>query len=156
MTPADVDAVLGIEQAVQTYPWTRGNFMDALTNGYLSCVDEDNGGICGYAILMPVIDEAELLNIAVAPGQQRRGLGRALLREMLEVAQKNGLRRVYLEVRPSNGAAIALYRSAGFAVIGVRRGYYPNDRGNEDALVMACELQRHSPLPLAGEGRGRG
>ena len=141
MTQDDVDAVLAIEQAVQRFPWTRGNFADALNSGYLCCVDETKEcGIRGYAILMPAADEAELLNIGVAQAEQRKGLGRAMLAEMLSVARARQLRRVFLEVRPSNVAAIALYRSAGFSEIGIRRGYYQNAHGSEDALVMACEL----------------
>lgn len=141
MTPDDVDAVLAVEQAVQRFPWTRGNFVDALDSGYLCRVDEtENSGIRGYAILMPAMDEAELLTIGVAAAQQRKGLGRAMLAEMLDMARARNMRRVFLEVRPSNIAAIALYRSAGFREIGVRRGYYQNANGSEDALVMACEL----------------
>lgn len=140
MTPADVDAVLAIEQAVQAYPWTRGNFMDALSNGYVCRVDEENGEIRGYAVLMPVLDEAELLNIGVAVGQQRKGLGRMMLSEILALARARNLRRVFLEVRASNTAALALYRSSGFSGIGVRRGYYQNTNGSEDAITMACEL----------------
>lgn len=155
MTLADVAAVLPIEQAVQRFPWTCGNFSDSLANGHLCRVDETEDGIRGYAILMPVVDEAELLTIGVAAAQQRKGLGRALLLEMLEVARAKNMRRVLLEVRPSNLAAIALYRSAGFSEIGVRRAYYQDANGSEDALVMACELGI-SPLPLAGDGQGRG
>ncbi len=141
MTQADVDAVFAIEQAVQRFPWTRGNFSDALNSGYLCRVDEaESGGIRGYAILMPAADEAELLNIGVAAAQQRKGLGRAILSEILNLAHAKQLRRVFLEVRRSNVAAIALYRSAGFSEIGVRHGYYRSADGSEDALVMACEL----------------
>ena len=168
MTQADVDAVLGIERAVQAYPWTRGNFTDALTHGYVCRVDaeellikplaiplasqnttakrlvmaghpEQGGEIRGYAVLMPVLEEAELLNIGVAAGQQRKGLGRAMLREILEIARAKNMRRVFLEVRSSNVAAIALYRSVGFTEIGVRRGYYQNASGSEDAITMACK-----------------
>jgi len=141
MTQDDVDEVLAIEQAVQRFPWTRGNFADALNSGYLCRVDEtEEGGIRGYAILMPAADEAELLNIGVAAAQQRRGLGRAMLAEMLNMARGRNMKRVLLEVRPSNLAAIALYRSAGFSQIGMRCSYYQNANGSEDALVMACEL----------------
>ena len=141
MTQDDVDTVLAIEQTVQRFPWTRGNFADALNSGYLCCVDEtESGGIRGYAILMPAADEAELLNIGVAAAQQRKGLGRAMLAEMLNVAHDRNMKRVFLEVRSSNVAAIALYRSAGFSGIGMRRDYYQNANGSEDALVMACEL----------------
>jgi ribosomal-protein-alanine N-acetyltransferase len=145
MTLEDLDAVFAIEQTVQAYPWTRGNFADALQNGYFCSVDETHGEIRGYAVLMPVVDEAELLNIGVAADQQRKGLGRAMLLEMLDIAREKNIRRVFLEVRASNAAALALYRSAGFADIGLRRGYYRNAGGNEDAITMACELP--SPPP---------
>ena len=141
MTQADVDEVMRIELAVQAYPWTRGNFIDAHNSGYVCCLDDADGEIRGYAILMPLPEEAELLNIGVAAGRQRKGLGRAMLREMLETARKKNMRRVFLEVRTSNAAAIALYRSVGFVEIGVRRGYYQNDNGSEDALVMACNFK---------------
>jgi len=140
MTPEDVDAVLAIEQAVQAYPWTRGNFTDALANGYLCRVDEQQDEIRGYAILRPVLDEAELLSIGVAAGQQRNGRGRAMLLEMLDLACEINMLRVFLEVRASNAAALALYRSSGFGQIGVRRDYYKNASGSEDAITMACEL----------------
>jgi len=145
MTPGDVDAVFAIEQAVQRFPWTRGNFADALNSGYLCRVDEtEGGGIRGYAILMPMAGEAELLSIGVAAVQQRMGLGRAMLSEMLNVARDRNMKRVFLEVRSSNIAAIALYRSAGFSEIGLRRGYYQSANGSEDAITMACDLMGES------------
>lgn len=156
MTLSDVDEVLRIEQAVQAYPWSRGNFVDAVSHGYICRVAEACDEIRGYAILMPVLQEAELLNIGVAAAQQRKGLGRAMLLEMLEVACGKNMLRVFLEVRSSNAAAIALYRSAGFNEIGVRHGYYQNANGSEDAITMACDLTQLAPLPLAGEGEGRG
>jgi len=140
MVPADIDAVFAIEQAVQAYPWTRGNFSDALQNGYFCRVDESGDEIRGYAVLMPVMDEAELLNIGVAADQQRKGVGRAMLLEMLDMACGKNMIRVYLEVRASNTAALALYRSAGFVEIGLRKGYYRNAGGGGDAITMACRL----------------
>lgn len=140
MTMDDVDGVLSIEQAVQAYPWTRGNFVDALDNGYVCRVDEADCEIRGYAVLMPLIDEGELLNIGVAAGKQRKGLGRAMLLEMLDLACERNMLRVFLEVRSSNSAALALYRSSGFGEVGVRRDYYKNASGSEDAITMACEL----------------
>jgi ribosomal-protein-alanine N-acetyltransferase len=141
MTLEDLDAVFAIEQTVQVYPWTRGNFADALSNEYVCCVDESDGEIRGYAVMMPLLDEAELLSVGVAAGQQRKGLGRAMLREMLDVAREKNIRRVFLEVRASNAAALALYRSAGFVEIGLRRDYYRNAGGYEDAITMACDLK---------------
>jgi [ribosomal protein S18]-alanine N-acetyltransferase len=149
MISADIDAVLAIEQEVQAYPWTRGNFIDALSYGYVCRVDaeelvaghpEQGEEIRGYAVLRPVLDEAELLNIGVAAGHQRKGLGRAMLREMLELARTRNMHRVFLEVRPSNTAALALYRRNGFGEIGVRRGYYQNANGSEDAITMAYDF----------------
>lgn len=144
MTQADVDAVLAIEQAVQRFPWTRGNFIDALDSGYVCRIDDEGGEIRAYAILIPVLEEAELLNIGVVAGWQRKGLGRAMLCAMLEEACERNMRRVFLEVRSSNAAAIALYRSAGFSEIGLRRAYYQNANGSEDAITMACELRGES------------
>lgn len=142
MTIADVDAVLTIEQTVQAYPWTRGNFCDALESGYLCYVEETSEGmVAGYAVLMPGVDEAELLNMAVATVHQRKGLGSAMLIAMLKMANDMGLSRVLLEVRASNLAAMALYRSAGFKEVSVRRAYYRNANGSEDAIVMAFDVR---------------
>lgn len=140
MTPLDVDAVLDIEQTVQAYPWTRGNFSDTLASGYVCRVFEQDDAIRGYAVLLPLPDEAELLTIGVAAAEQGKGLGRALLQDMFELARSRKLQRVLLEVRASNVAALALYRSVGFAEIGVRRGYYRNGNLSEDAIMMACDL----------------
>ena len=140
MSLADVDAVLAIEQTVQPYPWTRGNFSDALSGGYRCVVDEIQNEIVSYAVLMPVLDEAELLTIGVAAGRQRQGLGRTMLAAQMRWAKTNNMRRIFLEVRVSNLPAIALYRKTGFIEIGARRGYYRNVQGCEDALVMACGL----------------
>jgi ribosomal-protein-alanine N-acetyltransferase len=146
MTLSDVAAVCAIEQQVQSQPWTQGNFSDALRSGYRCVVDEIATEIVSYAVLMPVVDEAELLTIAVAPSQQRKGLGGLMLRAIIASAEAQELRKIFLEVRVSNAGAIALYRASGFVEIGLRRGYYQNAEGREDALLMACEL--------IGEARG--
>jgi ribosomal-protein-alanine acetyltransferase len=153
MTTADLDAVLAIEQAVQHYPWTRGNFCDALNSGYLCCVEEVAGEPGAYAVLMPGVDEAELLIIGVAAAHQRKGMGGAMLSAMLEAASARQMPRVFLEVRASNLAAIALYRRAGFLEIGVRRDYYRDANGSEDALVMAWDT-KSSGTRLTGEQNG--
>jgi ribosomal-protein-alanine N-acetyltransferase len=140
MTLADVDDVVTIEQKLQHFPWSRENFNDAVSNGYLCYVDESPDMLRGYAILMPLIDEMELLNITVAKSQQRKGLGREMLKEMLRVASTLEMKRMFLEVRISNSAAISLYESVGFCTIGKRCNYYQSNNGSEDALVMACEL----------------
>ena len=141
MTTADLDAVLGIEQQVHSHPWTRGMFSDSLANGYICKVYEDGKEIVGYAVLMPALDEVHLLDICIACTFQRQGLGKKLLGEMLALALVHKFGRMILEVRRSNFAASALYRNAGFAEIGVRRGYYPAANEREDAIVMEYKLQ---------------
>ena len=140
MNLADVDAVMRIEQDVHAHPWTRGNFTDALNSGCVCKVYETDGEMLGYVVLMPAVDEAQLLDISIAAAHQRKGLGRKLLEETMKIARGVNMRRVLLEVRPSNVAALELYRAAGFSQIGLRRGYYPKDNGREDAIVMECIL----------------
>lgn len=140
MTGADLDAVLRIERAVHAHPWTLGNFSDALRSRYQCKVFEADGTMLGYAVLMLAVDESELLDIAIDAGLQRRGWGRKLLEELMVLARHHGKHRMVLEVRASNAPAIALYRKAGFADIGLRRDYYPAENGREDAILMGREL----------------
>ncbi len=140
MSDADLEAVLRIEQQVHAYPWTRGNFADALRSGYLCKVAEQGHAMLGYAVMMRAVDEAELLDIAIAAQHQRQGWGMCLLQEILALARRLGLRRMVLEVRATNLAAIGLYRRAGFGNIGLRRDYYPAPGGREDAILMGHEL----------------
>lgn len=136
----DVEPVMKIEQRVHRHPWTHGNFTDALNSGYIGRIAELDGSMVGYAVMMPALDEAHLLTIGVDTEHQRKGLGSELLQEMKELAHAAGMQRIILEVRPSNAAALALYRNNGFREIGVRRDYYAADSGREDAIVMELEL----------------
>lgn len=140
MRASDIGTVLCIEQQIHAHPWTLGNFSDALASGYLCKVSEQDGVVMGYAVLMHGVDDAELLDIGIALPYQRQGLGRGLLKEMLSLARELGKQRVVLEVRASNIPAIALYRSMGFAEIGLRRDYYVVADGREDAILMGREL----------------
>ena len=140
MTADDLDAVSLIEQQIHAHPWTRGNFSDALSSGYVCKLAELDSRLIGYAVLMPGVDEAELLDIGIAALHQRRGYGRAVLAAMLVTAVGLGKQRVVLEVRASNASAIALYRAQGFVQIGLRRDYYPAQNGREDAILMGREL----------------
>lgn len=140
MTPADIAAVLAIETRVQAFPWTRGNFDDALASGYVGWVAREGGVVVGFAVLMHAVDEIHLLVIGIAPECQRQGRGRALFDFVAGQAREAGMTRMLLEVRPSNLPAIAFYRQAGFTEIGRRRGYYPAETRREDAIVMAKNL----------------
>jgi len=136
MSEPDLDAVMAIESAVYTHPWTRGNFVDSLAAGYPCWVMQCAGAIGGYCVIAIAAQEAHLLNLSIAGGWQRQGLGSMLLQFAIDRAREAGGRRVFLEVRVSNLAARALYARAGFREIGVRRHYYPALDGREDALVL--------------------
>ena len=140
MQMADLDAVMVIEPTIYTHPWTRGNFSDSINSGYSAWVLEANQTIIGYALLMMVLDEAHLLNLSVAKQQQKQGLGRYLLEHMLLIAKNHKAANMFLEVRPSNISAIALYENMGFCEMAVRRGYYPALDGREDAVLMGLAL----------------
>jgi ribosomal-protein-alanine acetyltransferase len=140
MTEVDIDAVLAIEERVQAYPWTRGNFSDALEAGYAGWVAREGDAVVGFAVLMRAVDEIHLLVIGITPPCQRAGRGRALLEFTMSQAREAGMTRMLLEVRPSNSSAIVFYQHAGFVEIGRRRGYYPASTGREDAIVMAKDL----------------
>jgi ribosomal-protein-alanine N-acetyltransferase len=141
MTAADLDAIVAVENAVYPHPWTPGNFADSIAAGYHCWVVECGGEIAGYTVVMVAAGEAHLLNLSVAAPWQRRGVGRELLSFVLKLARDCGVKNLFLEVRPSNRAAIALYAAAGFSSIGARRGYYPAGDAREDAVVMQLELR---------------
>ena len=140
MREQDLDAVIAIEHSAYPFPWTQGIFRDCLRVGYPAWVLHDDGGIIGYGVLSIAADEAHLLNICIDPRMQGRGYGRRLLRSLLRIAREGGAQRIFLEVRPSNPQAVALYQDEGFNEIGRRPRYYPAYRGREDAIVMALEL----------------
>ena len=144
MTPAVLDEVLAVERAAYPHPWTRGNFVDSLAAGYEAELRRDaaaGGALLGYWVALAGVGELHLLNLTVVPAQQRRGLGRALLARVVERARALGMASVWLEVRPSNAPALALYERCGMRLAGRRRGYYPAAGGaREDALVMKLGL----------------
>ncbi|WP_261997656.1 ribosomal protein S18-alanine N-acetyltransferase [Stenotrophomonas sp. Ste96] len=137
---SDLNAVMAIEVRGYPYPWTRGIFQDCLRAGYPGLAMEEDGLLMGYGLLSIAADEAHILNICVDSLCQSRGHGRHLLRALVKLARDHGAHRVFLEVRPSNTPAVALYHSEGFNEIGRRPRYYPAREGREDALVMAIEL----------------
>ncbi|MDR2208931.1 MAG: ribosomal protein S18-alanine N-acetyltransferase [Azoarcus sp.] len=139
MTEDELDWVVEQEASLHRFPWSRGNFTDSLAAGHACWLMLDAGASVGYAVVLDVLDEAHLLNISVVRAAQRRGLGSRLLEHLISTAWEKGLRQFFLEVRPSNLSAIALYRRAGFVEIARRRGYYPSPEGREDAIVMRLE-----------------
>jgi ribosomal-protein-alanine N-acetyltransferase len=136
----DLDRIMEIEPKIYSHPWSRGNFADSLHAGYSCWVYESEGEVAGYAVMMSVLDEAHLLNISIAGERQGQGLGRALLNHLVDTARRHGATMMFLEVRPSNKNAIALYESMGFNEFSIRKGYYPAHNGREDAILMGLAL----------------
>jgi ribosomal-protein-alanine N-acetyltransferase len=140
MRVEDLDAVSALENLSYEFPWSAGIFGDCLKAGHpcwVLCVD---GVVAGYGILSTGAGEAHVLNLCIGPAYRGRGLGRHLLGRLLDIARWNGAERIFLEVRPSNPLAKALYESVGFREIGRRPRYYPARHGREDAIVMALDI----------------
>jgi ribosomal-protein-alanine N-acetyltransferase len=140
----DLDVLHGIERASFSDPWSRGAFAQALaapevrilvaTAATEPVVGDGRAPVLGYLVLRVAADEAEILNVAVTPAARGTGVGRALVRHGLHVAAEAGALATFLEVRPSNAPALALYASFGFVTVGQRRRYYRTPV--EDALVL--------------------
>lgn len=142
--PADLEAMLRIDGLTSMVPWSRDrlaasceNSLPGVSRALTVWQDEC---LAGFLVYSRVVDEISILNVAVDPAQRGRGRGRALLRGLLDIARRYGVRRLLLEVRRSNVPAIALYQRVGFTIDGVRRAYYPIAGGAEDALLMSCSV----------------
>lgn len=142
MVVADIDEVCALETSVYPHPWSRGNFIDSLSSGYHAWTLRDEAGtLVGYFLLMGVVDEAHLLNVAVCAPRQRQGLGRYLIDKVVACARGLSMDSILLEVRPSNLRALKVYEKYGFKEIGRRKNYYPAHNGQrEDAIVMRLSL----------------
>jgi ribosomal-protein-alanine N-acetyltransferase len=155
MSLEHLGAVLAIERRAYEFPWTEGNFRDSLHTGYSSWVLLDGDVVQGYSLMSMAAGEAQILNICVTPARRREGLARQLIEHLLLIARAAQMERMYLEVRPSNTAALKLYAAYGFDLVGRRRHYYRTVSGNEDALVLARDIGdiNHPPHhgPAAGE-----
>jgi ribosomal-protein-alanine N-acetyltransferase len=129
-----------VEVGAYPFPWTDGIFRDCIRVGYDCWVLELEGAVVGHAVLAIAAGEAHLLNLTVEAGRQGQGLGRFLLRQIVERARARAVEVLFLEVRPSNLAALHLYRSEGFAHVGTRPRYYPGEQDREDAWVFSLRL----------------
>jgi len=140
MTLEDLPGVLAIERASFALPWTEENFRHEIESNphAWNVVARDDEGVAGFASAHVVAGDLMINDVAVEPSRRRQGVGRAIVRHLIEGAAARGCRRAFLEVRPTNAAALALYAELGFRRIGLRPRYY-SDTG-EDALVMARTL----------------
>ena len=140
MREADVPAVAEVERSAYAFPWSVGIFRDCLRVGYVCRVVELEGRVIGHGILSMGAGEAHILNLCVQAEYRCLGVGRRLLTLLIDIARGAGMTDAFLEVRPTNTAAIRLYLAMGFEQVGVRRGYYQAVNGREDAAVLRLPL----------------
>lgn len=140
--PADIPALLLIEQSAHLSPWSQVIFNDSFTPRSHNFLIEDEQEIIGYVFSSFVAGELTLENICVAANKQGQGIGRRLLQHLFTQAQQLKALELWLEVRASNISAIALYDKFGFVEQGVRKHYYtiPNSNDKEDAILMCVKL----------------
>lgn len=140
LTPQDLDQAFAIEQRSHAFPWSEKTFASNQGERYLNFRMAVDARLAAFAITQVVLDEATLFNLAVDPDFQRRGLGRMLLQHLIAELEARAVQTLWLEVRASNRAAIALYEQLDFNEVSVRRNYYPTADGKEDAIIMALTL----------------
>ena len=139
MRNSDLPQVMAIERASYRFPWGEDIFRDCFKANYNCWVCEEQDTVLGYSILSIAVGEAHVLNICVAPAEQGQGIGRKMLENLIELARGRA-ETMFLEVRPSNTVAIALYQDMGFNEIGIRKGYYEAENGREDAIMLALQI----------------
>ena len=142
LTPSDIDAVMAIEVAAAETPWVRTHYEDGFKHHYEMYLLLLRDIPVGFIVMRWTGDQAEILNIAIAPEYQGQGLGRHLLSYVIDIVRNKRVLSLFLEVRFSNKKAQKLYNALGFNEIGVRPAYYEMRGTNkrEDAIVMGLEL----------------
>ena len=141
MRVGDVSDVAAIERASYQFPWSEGIFRDCLRVGYVCRVMTVSRRVMAYGVMSIGAGEAHILNLCVSEAYRCRGVGKHMLRALVDRAAAAGMAEAFLEVRPSNTAAIRLYLSMGFEQVGTRRGYYQAPSGREDAAVLRLTLR---------------
>lgn len=141
LTTNDLDRVIEIEVAAYPFPWTRGIFADCIRVGYDCWGLQLGATLAGYTIQSHVAGENHLLNLCVAPEYQQRGFGSVLLDHAIRLARQQQCFCIFLEVRPSNAAGMAIYQKNGFQMVSERPDYYRSDQGREPAIVMRLDLE---------------
>lgn len=136
MVADDIPDILQYEGEAYPFPWTEGIFRDCMRVGHQCYVIELDGVLCGYSIYSVAVEECHILNICIGKAYRRRGLAQMFINSIIRHAASAGVKQVYLEVRPSNIAAVKLYESLHFRYLARRRDYYPDKGGREDALVL--------------------
>lgn len=141
MQDADISWVLSVEQRAYDFPWSLKGFENSLEQGLNYVFYSSDGQALGYCCILPVLDEAHVLNICVAPEFQGRGVARAAFLKVLEKLKGAAYSVALLEVRASNEPAAKLYQSLGFSKDGVRKGYYRANVWNEELMELVEERE---------------
>lgn len=144
MRQADVDQVFAIEKRVQTHPWTKKQFEEAVDQ-YQCHVIEHQNEVVAFCLMQPVLDEANLLLMAVDPKHQGKGLGTQILEKAISDLGDSCV-QIFLEVRESNRAAIGLYEKTGFHQIDLRKNYYPNLDGTKEHAIIMVKMTNDNPF----------
>lgn len=137
-TPTDASAIAAVERAAASRPWSPDAIRASLELPTTRAWVAEESGIVGHLIASSVLDEGEVLTVAVHPEHRRRGIARELLSACEHAWVRAGVRRAYLDVRTDNAAAIALYEGLGWVRAGVRAGYYAD---GSDALQLVREVR---------------
>jgi len=140
LTNSDLNEAYQVELLCQPIPWSKATFTSNQGDRYLNKKITLNNQLVGFLICQVVIDEATLFNIAIHPDFQKQGLGSILLTQLISELEHQNTHTLWLEVRASNQAAIALYQRMGFNEITIRKNYYPTAQGKEDAIIMAYTI----------------
>ena len=144
MREDDLTSIMEIEQLSFPHPWRLSTFIGEIGNYPISIpfviIHSPNERLMGYIILWFIQEEVQISNFALHPDFRRKGVGEAVLRDILDKVKKQGAAEIFLEVRPSNLAACSLYEKLGFQILGVRKNYYQSPV--EDALIMGKNLKR--------------
>ncbi len=137
----DVDAVVAIEEANQEFPWSEGIFRDCIRVGYHCWVFDWQGEVVGFTIMTTApAQESHILNVCIKPAYQGHGMGSRFVHLLLKLSQHDGAEAAFLEARISNKRAQALYERLGFEKTAIRKDYYPDHNGHEDAMIMTYKF----------------
>lgn len=140
MLPIDAEAVARIEATLQINPWRAAQFLQSLESGHWAWVATFNEEIVAYAVVMPTVNECELLLIGVSSRHQRQGIAQQLLCYAEQYARAQGCVQVHLDVRVSNSAALELYQSAGYDQVGIRKNYYATKHSEREHAALLTKV----------------
>lgn len=137
---SDLPRIMPLENAAYDFPWSESIFRDCFSAAYTGLAIEIDGAFLGYGVLSVAAGEAHIMNVVIDSNQRSRGLGKKLVKRLIDQARWHRVESIFLEVRVSNSVARCLYADLGFQEIGVRKAYYPGRKSREDAVVMSLQL----------------